>query len=450
MNTKLLWRGMLGLRALTVTLMLAGFLAAGVRTTSAQDDESGLDDNTFTGPNFGWSVEWDEDVWEFDTEDNTGGSDFMRLQTIDEDLFALVAFQGIEFDGADTEECALSWEGILADGDANSDVELSEDLPLPDAPRDADGAAFTYVLELDGGDTIDLVDYNECRVLEEDTAVLQILLTVPANIYEDVIPLLEDLTAEIVLPDDSGGTGDDEDVTPEADDDETPEADDEETPEADEEETPEDEDEDVTPETNEDEDEDADAEPTRDVLLGDEDEEDVKEEDEDADTTGDTDESGVDGNEFVGPNFGWGLTWDEDVWTVDTEDNSGGSDFITFVSEDPFSIALFQGIEEFDGDPDDCADGWADTIEARGDVTDVEESTDLDTPREARGAAGAVFTYTLELDGGDTVDVVEYVQCQELVEGEAVLEIVLQATADDYEDAIPAFEDLIAEIEIAS
>ena len=73
-------RSSIGLRILTVVLLMsAGVVAAGSRTVYAQDDESGLDDNTFTGPNFGWSVEWDEDVWDFNEEDNSGGSDFVSL-----------------------------------------------------------------------------------------------------------------------------------------------------------------------------------------------------------------------------------------------------------------------------------------------------------------------------------------------------------------------------------
>ena len=72
--------GAIGLRILAVALHDVGRIGRGRDPgVSAQDDESGLDDNTFTGPNFGWSVEWDEDVWAFEAEDNSGGSDFFSL-----------------------------------------------------------------------------------------------------------------------------------------------------------------------------------------------------------------------------------------------------------------------------------------------------------------------------------------------------------------------------------
>ena len=241
-----------------------------------------------------------------------------------------------------------------------------------------------------------------------------------SDLFEDIIPLIDDLAAEVTLPDNSDRRDDDDDVTPESDDEDvTPDADEDEdiTPEADDE----DEDEDVTPEA----DDDAEETPEAD------------------------DESGVDGNEYVGPNFGWELTWDEDVWTVDDEDNSGGSDFLSLTSEDPSAFVFIQGIESFEGDPDACAEEWGDLIEERGDVERVREGRNLEVPDEPRGATGAVYTYRIELEDGETLDIVEYVQCYELVEDEAVLEVILQAPEDTYEDTIPLFEDLVAELDIA-
>lgn len=371
--------GAMRLRLLGIALMLsAGFVAAGPRGAIAQDDDSGLDDNTFTGPNFGWSVEWDEDIWAFDDEDNSGGGDYFSLVTVEGEPFALSQFFGAEEFGGDPDECVSGWEDFISNRDAVSDVDEDTRVELPETPDDGANTAYTYVSEADNGTEFDLIEYVACQTLVEDEAVLIHTVITTQDDFEDLIPLIDDLAAEIILPDNTRGRGDDED---------------EETP--------------------------------------------------------DTDATGIDGNEYVGPNFGWELTWDDDIWTVDAEDNSGGSDFISLESEDPSAFVLFLAIEDFDGDPDDCAEDWGDQIEDRGDAEDVEEATDLDVPDEPRGATGAAYTYSVEVRGGDTIDIVEYVQCYELVEGEAVLEVILQAPEDEYEDAIPLFEDLVDELELA-
>src|SRR5215204_3806382 len=220
-------------------MISAGLVAAGPRVVSAQDDESGLDENTFTGPNFGWSVEWDEDDWAFDEEDNSGGSDHFSLTTV-EDPFSLAQFFGVEqFDG-DPDDCVTGWGDFIADRDTASNVEEDDSVELPEPPDDGANTAYTYVSESDDGTELDLIEYVACQTLVEDEAVLiLVVLTTPAY-FEDIIPLIDDLATEITLPDDGGSRDDEEDVTPETDDeDATPNADDEDevvTPDADEDE----------------------------------------------------------------------------------------------------------------------------------------------------------------------------------------------------------------------
>ncbi len=198
MKTFFLPRGMYGVRALAAFLMVAGFLAAGTRTIAAQDDESGLDGNTFTGPNFGWSVEWDEDDWTFETEDNSGGSDFLQLSTVEEPFALAQFFAGPGFDG-DPDDCVAGYEDSLAGRESNSDVAEADEFELPETPDDGAAAIYSYVAALDSGD-FDLVEYVSCQTVVEDEAVLVFSVTTTPNVFEDLIPVIDDLAAEITLP----------------------------------------------------------------------------------------------------------------------------------------------------------------------------------------------------------------------------------------------------------
>ena len=234
MKKLLLSRGMYAVRALAAFLMVAGFLAAGSRTTNAQEGESGLDGNTFTSPNFGWSVEWDEDVWTFeaDSENNEDGSDFFQLTTVDEEgPFAIATFFAGEGYSGDPDDCVAGYEDTLADIDGNSDVAESDEFDLPETPEDGAGTNYTYTAALDSGD-LELIDYASCVTIVEDEAVLIFSVTTTPNVFEDIIPIVDDLAAEITVPDAGNTDQDDEDVTPDADEDEdvTPEADEDSSP----------------------------------------------------------------------------------------------------------------------------------------------------------------------------------------------------------------------------
>lgn len=428
-------RGIYGVRALAALLMIAGFFAAGTATALAQDDESGLDGNSFTSPNFDWSVEWDEDVWTFevDSEDNAGGSDFFQLTTVD-DPFAIATFYaGTGYDG-DPDDCAEGYEDTLSGLDGNSDVDETDDFELPETPEDGAAAVYTYTAELDSGD-LDLVDYVSCQTVVEDEAVLIFSITTTPNVFEDLIPAIDDLTAEITLPDDlgRGSQDDEEDETPEADD-ETPEADEDETPEAD----------------------DEDAEPTRDVLLGDDEEEETPAADDDERRA----ESGIDDTTYTSPTYGFSVEWDEDVWTADPDgevidDGADGLDRLRLTHQDDdgfYSSFYVEGKEDYDGDTTDCLEGEADLLSSENAVVDFAPYEDEDgDPIEGEADSGgefAVFVATIETEDGDEVDLIEHVECQTLEEGESVVVFTLLTTEDIYEDELDAALEVIDSLEI--
>ncbi len=193
------------LAAITVMAMVA----LGAHPASAQDDKDGVDGNIYLGPNFGWSVEWDEDIWEVRTDDNSGGSDFLSLITVtDDDIpFAYVQLYGVEGRYDDPDECASGWEDSIADRDGVSDLEATDEFDLPRAPRGSARAAYAYIFEDEDNNETDGVEYVQCRFLEEDGALLIVTLYSSTRDFEAAVPLFEDITAAIELPeeDSSGG-----------------------------------------------------------------------------------------------------------------------------------------------------------------------------------------------------------------------------------------------------
>lgn len=156
---------------------------------------------------------------------------------------------------------------------------------------------------------------------------------------------------------------------------------------------------------------------------------------------------GVEGDAYVSPTFGWSISWDE-TWTVDDEGTEDGTDFLTLT--DPLNIVYFEAYEGYGGDVDECIgdvlanledeDAFEDVEIGRGD--DGEPLTGSD-----RTGAYAVYTFVLVDEEEDlTFDVAQYSDCRTLVEDEAVLEITQVTIREAYNDAIPAFQALLANL----
>ena len=134
MKTQRSWHEFRGYRLLVAAILTAAIGAGCLRPAVAQDGESGVDDNAYTGPNYGWSVEWDDDVWEVAEESNEDESDYLVLKTLDgESPVAYTRFWGTDGVFDDPKECAADWEDRVASGEGNSDVEATDEYEAPRA-----------------------------------------------------------------------------------------------------------------------------------------------------------------------------------------------------------------------------------------------------------------------------------------------------------------------------
>jgi hypothetical protein len=403
---------MAALRAMAAFAMIGALFAAGARGTNAQGGE------TFEAESYDWSVTYDDSVWEVTEEDSEPGFDIIRLQS----EFGNVLVAGFEgFDG-DAAECVAAYEDLIAEGDGISNVDTDDSLDTPRAPSDAEVTVYTYTVEFDDGSEGDIAEYIECRTLAEGEAVLRLSFLTLLPLWDDALPVFEDLydgiESEVAQTDDDD-TGD------------------------------EDEDDGGEPE----------PEPTRDVTIDDDEDEDEE------DNGGGAADSGIDGSEYESPTYGYTLEWDDDVWEADpdaelveySDDVFEELDRLVLRSVDEFGSIWIEGKVAYDGDIDDCLDGEAEFLADEEGVEDFELAEDEDGEEltgetDGDGVYGVYQVIYVDPDDEDEeeFELIDYVECRELVEGEAVLVITfVTGVPDDFDDNIDLVLDVLDSIELA-
>ncbi|MBA2754973.1 MAG: hypothetical protein H0U40_11010 [Chloroflexia bacterium] len=168
---------------------------------------------------------------------------------------------------------------------------------------------------------------------------------------------------------------------------------------------------------------------------------------EDEDPGGTADETGVDGDAYESPTFGYTLEWDEDLWTVNEERTEVGDRDVLTLDYADGGFLFIEGYEDYDGDPADCLVGSADEILGTDEVEDVEPLED-DGGDVIEGEDGGVAFAAYSLLLGEE-DAIAYFDCRTLVEDEAVLAFSLIVAGAAGEDAIADLADLQDTLELA-
>lgn len=191
-----------GVRSLIALITLLAIAAPGLTPLAAAQD--GVDGNTYVSPNFGYELEWDEDVWEVDEEDSNGRDVLVLLET---DGTSLVYVEGYEAYDGDPEDCLEGSSAEILEADSISDVEPLEDENDEEGDGDGGGvpfAVYSYVYETDEGDEQDRVSYFTCQTLVEGEAVLAFSFVGLLEAYADDLPVWDDLFNSLTLPDEDG------------------------------------------------------------------------------------------------------------------------------------------------------------------------------------------------------------------------------------------------------
>ena len=334
----------------------------------------GIDGSTYTSADHGFSVAWD-DAWE--ATENNGDGDFHELR-LTSSTGSLSILSG-SFYGGDPDACLAGEDAYFGTEDPNlQDWEPAVDADGETIAGSSEGVAwgvFTLAYGSDDDGYVDLVDYIECRALVPGESTLEIFASTTPDLYEEHIAATLEITNAIEMPDGAEV----EPVAPAL-----PTFNGQSTP-------PE-----GTP-----------ADEPR------------------AEPSGD---SGLDGNAFTSPSFGFTLDVPEG-WTVEDESIADGDE--TLVVSNGLSTISLHATDDYTGDLAGCI------VYARNLLGENPLYTDLRLDATANGEAFQVvddartfarFTYTGP-DGGKWA---HFVNCQPIVDGESVLIVSQDVPYDDY------------------
>lgn len=163
--------------------------------------------------------------------------------------------------------------------------------------------------------------------------------------------------------------------------------------------------------------------------------------DDESDAVGET---GVSGNSYVSPSFGYSIAWDRS-WDVSDELNE--DDYNRLVLSNEISTVYIEGIVD-SSSLDECISVLVDSLEDTDGVSDVELAEDSNGPLEGQedGRSWAVYNFVYTGEDGDSVELSEYMDCRPIVEGESLLVLSSISTADDFESQVEPLEELFAGI----
>ena len=153
---------------------------------------------------------------------------------------------------------------------------------------------------------------------------------------------------------------------------------------------------------------------------------------------------GVVGDTYTSPSFGYSVAWDGAIWSVEDEQSERGQDLLRIGT--PLSTLYFEAYDGFAGDPAACLEAAAAELSAETGVSDFAVATDRNgdplTGADATSAY-AVYTLTFTPDTGEALAFADYIECRELVPGEAVLEITLIVGLDVYNEQVALMQDVL-------
>lgn len=336
----------------------------------------GINGTVYTSPDHGFTVTWDE-AWEATETSGSGDINELRLTSSTGGISIL---SGSFYDG-DPEICLAGEDAYFGTEDPN----VEDWTPAVDADGEAvagsgDGFAygvFTFAYGSEDDGYVDLVDYIECRSLIPGETTLEILASTTPDLYEEHIASVLEITNAIEMPEGADPVEPAEPALPDFEGQSTPPV--------------------GTP-----------ADEPR------------------AEPSGD---SGLDGNAFTSPSFGFTLDVPGE-WTIEDESIADGDE--TLVVSNGLSTISVHATNAYTGDLTGCIAFARELLDDDPVYADIR--VDATSSGEAfRGAddvsAYARFTYT----GPDGEKWAHFVYCQPIVEGESVVIISQDVPYDDYD-----------------
>jgi hypothetical protein len=153
-------------------------------------------------------------------------------------------------------------------------------------------------------------------------------------------------------------------------------------------------------------------------------------------------QSGVHGNAYISPTFGYTLSWDPSIWSVKDERLLEGYDGLELGTDR--SNLFVEGMNDYAGDPTACVADARQQLASRQGISAISDFQGPGRPvQDVDGAKSYLVGYVAKLPDGSTTSIVEFVQCRTLVPGQAVLELTWQVQDVDYAKQLPLVVDLL-------
>lgn len=155
-------------------------------------------------------------------------------------------------------------------------------------------------------------------------------------------------------------------------------------------------------------------------------------------------DTGVDGDSYTSPTFGYSIEWDEDTWEVDDEFTEEGYDAIVLESDN--ALLYLEGVYFYQGDPDDCLKGELETLAENADVDELEswdESIDIAIEPNSDDSESGLYAFPEEGEPDEIISAM-YLACETLIPESAVLIVTAFVNPDDVEDQLDLVADVLA------
>ncbi|HET7093382.1 MAG TPA: hypothetical protein VFI22_07890 [Thermomicrobiales bacterium] len=157
--------------------------------------------------------------------------------------------------------------------------------------------------------------------------------------------------------------------------------------------------------------------------------------------------TGVHGNSYTSPTFGYTLSWDPATWSVKDERLLEGYDGLELGTDR--SNLFVEGMNQYSGDPAACIADARQQISGRQGISAISDFQGPGRPTaDTAGAKSLLVGYVATLPDNSTTTIVEFVQCRTLVPGQAVLELTWQVQDADYAQQLPLAVDLLKTLHI--
>jgi predicted metalloprotease len=152
-------------------------------------------------------------------------------------------------------------------------------------------------------------------------------------------------------------------------------------------------------------------------------------------------ESGVVGNSYTSPSFGYSITWDR-TWSVSDEKNEPDANSLT-LTNDTTIVTLESVLDKTD--IASCVETFADAFAAGDGISDFEQMELEDGPAagEEAGRNWAVYNFTYTAESSDSIDFALYVDCRSIVEAESLLVIYAFIPADAFDSQVEPLGELL-------